>query len=615
MRADLVALSAEVLGALASRGLVKRAVREVEAGAGPELAVGADGGVRGVFGDGVETVLAVGVPLGATVCSCGAVGVCRHRVAVVVAYQRAQAAVVVAPWSPAVFSDDDLVDRFGQRVLAAARRTWRAGLPVRVRRATAADPVPAVELPSCTVRFLVAGELAYADTDAVASYRGEAVVLAVWAFRAADERDPSTEDVRFDVGGAGSAAPVDITAATELAATVLLDGAANASPVLIGSLRAVRDDLTSANLHWPAAATDELVEQLAAYQARGAQHRVERVAELITEVHARARATGDRSRVLGVEEIAETRLRQVRLTALGARVRGTVDSRTVDIYFHDARDVLVLREHMSGETRLHGVTPRELATSTVLSESVVRGPSRVIRLARGGAAKTSIIPSGHSWSDLSTVVSNYAAAVTALRAAPPRVLRPRVAAESVRVLRIAQVEHVGYHPGAQRLEAVITDPDGTAALVSAEHRGVAPGALDALARALADEPTYVSGAVSQADGELRIDPIAVFTAHGLVVPDLAPADAPARLEQATSPQPDHLTAVLTEAQSLCAEAAHRGLRHLSPAFRDRLPTTTARLREAGLHPTADAMAAFARTPAVDTWLPLHLRLLIALELK
>ncbi|MCC9742562.1 hypothetical protein [Streptomyces sp. MNU89] len=44
-----------------------------------------------------------------------------------------------------------------------------------------------MELPTCTVRFPVPGEIGYALTDAAEAVRGEMVALAVWAFRAADE--------------------------------------------------------------------------------------------------------------------------------------------------------------------------------------------------------------------------------------------------------------------------------------------------------------------------------------------------------------------------------------------------------------------------------------------
>ncbi|MFC0070993.1 SWIM zinc finger family protein, partial [Umezawaea endophytica] len=132
MRDDLLALTSDALAALANRGLLKRATKDLDAGAGPTVEV--DGGtVRGRFPDGVEVELPVGVALGAAACSCGAQGVCRHRIAVVLAYQRegsGEAAPVFTAWSPGAIDDEALSGLLGVRGLAAARRSHAAGYPV-----------------------------------------------------------------------------------------------------------------------------------------------------------------------------------------------------------------------------------------------------------------------------------------------------------------------------------------------------------------------------------------------------------------------------------------------------------------------------------------------------
>ncbi|MET0423530.1 MAG: hypothetical protein ABW046_06625, partial [Actinoplanes sp.] len=78
MRADLLALTPGTLAELTNRGLVKRAVRELEREA-PELSEDAGGVVRAVFPDGTITELPPG-GLEAGKCGCGALGVCRHVV-------------------------------------------------------------------------------------------------------------------------------------------------------------------------------------------------------------------------------------------------------------------------------------------------------------------------------------------------------------------------------------------------------------------------------------------------------------------------------------------------------------------------------------------------------
>src|SRR6187399_3212284 len=86
-RADLRALTPDALAALSNRGLVKRAQKELEAGQVPTLEELPDGTVVGRFGD-VETRLPPQTALRDVPCTCGAVGVCRHKLIVVLTYAR-----------------------------------------------------------------------------------------------------------------------------------------------------------------------------------------------------------------------------------------------------------------------------------------------------------------------------------------------------------------------------------------------------------------------------------------------------------------------------------------------------------------------------------------------
>ncbi|MFD7735876.1 hypothetical protein ACFV6F_36505 [Kitasatospora phosalacinea] len=281
-RADLLALDADTLAALANRGLVKRAARELEAGAGPSVALGADGEVSAAFPDGSRTALPVGVPLEGGTCSCPAPGVCRHLVGLVLAYQ-AQArteppaaepptagaptttlpaaeptdpahtdpepthtrpahtrpthtrptdarpagpresapAAAQLPWSPAEFDDAALLAAFGRPALAAARRAWERGVRATVQRMDAEHPAPSVELPSCTVRFPVPHSLNFALSGATSARHGELVTLATWAFRAADEEGTPSGTART-VGGGEPSRRAQAAAEDPLAAVAAL---------------------------------------------------------------------------------------------------------------------------------------------------------------------------------------------------------------------------------------------------------------------------------------------------------------------------------------------------------------------------------------------------------
>ncbi|MEV4516502.1 hypothetical protein AB0K00_47080 [Dactylosporangium sp. NPDC049525] len=649
VRADLLALTPDGLAALSNRGLVKRATREVEA-APPTVTTDPDGTVRGVYQDGPRTALPPGGLEGGT-CTCGATGVCRHVVGLVVAYQsgsapaggdEAEDGATVVLWSPGNFTDEQLEARIGARQLAAARRAHRAGYVARVHRPAASDPAPRVELGSATVRFLVPDDLGFVHTDAVAGARDDVLALAVWAFRVADAKAPDDPDVQVDVGGpetaGGAGGDGSLEAALRLADEVLLTGATHVGPGLAGAVAEVRQRLDRAGLRWPLLAVGDLAEQLSAYEQRAASYSHEQLAGVIAELHARHRAVANqgaslRARVLGTQEAAETPMRRARLDGLGCRVRAVGDTdRQVEIYFAhaDSATVLVLRRTFSdaAETlktrRVGGATVAQLAAGNVVTESAIRSASRTVRLATSRIAKTTVTPSQGMWTSLpdALVVRDLRALAAELDRLPPRVVRPRVEAELVRVVQVAEVRSVRYTPGAQRLDAVVADPAGGVATVTATHSAAAPGALDAIAAALSGPVRAVAGTVGRTRGEILIEPLGLATgADEVVVPDLAPAGG-FRVDGGVIVDADPLRLAVDAAVALLAEVPHRGLRMLPPTFGDRLRDAGETLTRAGLHRAAAGLGALRSGLGPDPdaataglWVDAHLRLMVTLELQ
>lgn len=599
-RPDLMALTPDALAALANRGLVKRAVKELDAGVVPALDTDPAGTVQGKFPDGTTTTLPPGIALDAAACSCGAAGVCRHRIAVVLAYQRTQEASAPAElWSPGAVQDADLVALMGERTLRRARRAHQAGYRAKLRRPTAQDQTAQAELPTCTVTFLVPGDLSYVHTDAV--NKDEATALAVWAFREADEQGTDT----VDVGGSPTTA-TDLTAITDLLDQLLLDGATNASEVLDVAWQRLYRDLTAQRLHWPAAVITDLLAQLTAYRGRSADYEAERFAALLTELHARTTATGPRAEILGPDEPAETPLKRVRLTALGARQR---TENAADVYLASGDVVLVQRN-----TPLR--TAQRLAASNVVSESATRSASRAVALKTSRVAKTSLTPVGTAWDHLpqALVIDDYEAAAAHLAGLPPRQVRARVEAELVRAIRVTEVTDLAYDPAAQRLTATLHGPAGTTCRLEATHRAVAPQALDALTTALRANPTTITGTVRRHRGTLVVDPLAVLTPAGVTVPDLATDATPQPLSPGATAS-DPLSATVDSALTVLAEAAHRGLDHLTDSLLTRVREVGAHLHNAGLRTAAARVTAFADAPAATTWLAAHLRLLVTADAR
>ncbi|GAA2741968.1 hypothetical protein [Kitasatospora cinereorecta] len=654
MRADLLALDAETLAALANRGLVKRAAREVDAGDGPVPALDPDGTLRGTCADGSAVALPPGTGLDGGSCTCGAPGVCRHRIALVLAHQRAAAdAPGTSPgpeaplWSPGALDDEALTAAVGARAVAAARRTLERGCTARLHHATPDDPQPVAELAACTVRFPVPGELGFAVTDAAQDRRGEVIALAVWAFRAADGRPTVTLGGRAEpdpdtppVLDAPQRAALDTSLG--LARELLLDGAVHAGPVLTAAFHRVRDELAARSLHWPAGLVADLIGQLDAYAARAADHRPEEAALLLAELHARHRAAAhpgaSPSEVLGVREAAETPLRRVRLTALGCRVRSTASTRSAEIYLaHPAAGtVLVLRRswdvpadgrpptgHALGARRVAGHRLDTLAAGNVVSESAVRSAARELGLGRGRIAATTVTPVGTSWTDLPAplLLTDLDARLRSLEGRPPRLIRPRIAAESVHVVALSAVEDVRYDAAEQRLEAAVRDAAGNPATLAATYDPACPGALDALAAALAsDTVTHVGATVERRAGRTVLEPVALLAGGTVIVPDLAPGGGSGALAPAAAPSTDPVAACLAEALAALADLAHRGLRHPDGPALTRLERTADRLGRDGLATTAELLRALAHAlrggdpeAAVRGWADAAVRVAVATE--
>ncbi|WP_342145545.1 SWIM zinc finger family protein, partial [Methylobacterium fujisawaense] len=202
-RPDLRALTDDGLVQLANAGLVKRALREVAAGQGPTLAEAEDGTVEARFADGTVTRLGPGRPPGEASCTCPASGMCRHRVALVVAYRAAAvadgpaqpAAPAAVAWDPGSLDGAAFEAGLGGAAAAELRRLLAGGITVGLERGA----VPAARLPTATVRFLVPDAVGYARCDCAAGGGCAHVALAIRAFRAAG----GAAEIRL--GGAGPA--------------------------------------------------------------------------------------------------------------------------------------------------------------------------------------------------------------------------------------------------------------------------------------------------------------------------------------------------------------------------------------------------------------------------
>jgi hypothetical protein len=652
-RTDLLALTADALAALANRGLVKRAAKDLDAGAVPALDLADDGALTAAFPDGATAVLPAAGGLDTATCTCGAPGKCRHRVGAVLAYQRehtavpteTEAAPETAPAepdtaTPASITDDQLRDVLGPHALKAAEQARRAGYTARLTWPGPDRPAVA-ELPAATVSFLVPG-LGYVHTDATGPARAAAVVLAVWAFREGETGRAATVSVGGTDPGGGLAEAVRLTE------QVLLDGAAGADAVLRAALQREAKALTRRRAHWPAGAVGDLIDQLQRYEDRSAAYDPQRLAALLAEIPARASAAArppqarsggtPAAQILGSEEADATPLQLVRLTGLGARIGTDGDRRTLELYFAQPETGMVLAiqrawpvaegEALTGAElagrRLAGCKIGTLAGGNTVTEAATRTAARALKLGTGRLAKTQVLPLGLAWNDLpaSLRATDLDALAAELADRPPALVRPRVAAESLRVIAVDSCDLLGYDPASQRIEALVTAPGGGAARLRIEHRAAAPGALEAAERAFANGPLAVAGHVRRHRGELIVEPTSILTADGPVVPDLVPGGDGADLAAGGDrPAGDPVSAAIEGAITACADLAHQGLRRSREPSRVRVEAVAAALRRVGLQRAANDFVQMSKALGEDddaakcaAWTTAAVRIAVTAEL-
>nr|WP_042671531.1 SWIM zinc finger family protein [Methylobacterium sp. B34] len=625
-RPDLRALTDDGLIQLANAGLVKRALREVAAGQGPDLAEAGDGTVEARFADGTVTRLGPGRPPGEASCTCPASGMCRHRVALVVAYRAAPVAdgpadgtgdgagdgdpegaavPAAAPvaWDPGTLDGAALEAGLGGAAAAELRRLLAGGITVGLERGA----IPAARLPTATVRFLVPDAVGYARCDCAAGGGCAHVALAIRAFR------DSAGAPEIRLGGAAPAgaeakpAETDLAEAADRVVAGLLEAGVVSGPEAHGAalvrLRRAAERRGATQL---LLAEADLDGQVAAYAARHAAYDAAVVLALATELLGRVRG-GEAA--LGLGQPYETAMGKTRLVSLGARLlaRGRGATAPVALADTDNRALLALeRAFAPGEAEADiaaslpgrllspGLSVSGTGQGQILTSVARRRADGLLALGQGARGRTALLPRDALVALPAPLAApDVPSILRRLADRPPVFLRPRDRLEAFHVFPVEAVLGQAWAPGAQTWQAAVALPGagGTLHLARA-YDPAAPHALDALAGACAGRwgpVRQVAGPVRIADGTLVCDPWSV-SVDRLVVPDLAVPDGAGH---PIPPAPDLGPAtLLDEAAALLANALHAGRRAFAASARAGGADLVARLAATGYPATAARLSAF-----------------------
>ncbi|WP_374564047.1 hypothetical protein [Ideonella sp.] len=640
VRADLLLLSPEALSHAANAGIVKRAVRELAGGYRPKLVVDATGEIEATFDDGVSCRWPPGATIQSVRCSCGAAGVCRHRVIVALAYREsvtadgADPAPAVAPVASA--SDDALARLIPASLLAEARLQRDAGVSIEVRRRAGGEPCDTARLPSATVRFWGGAALETARCDCLRASACEHVALGVWAFRAADEQDSAAAHLTVRLGAQGHREAIDHGPFHQIVEAVARHGVARGGAALMQPLSSAR--VAAADAAWISLVVADLETWCEAYAKRSALYDPAQGVDLLAELTLRLTAgglPGHGGAVLGTGQSGETALDRLRLMCLGARtqrdgegrrttlVMADIDTGTRLVITHDwqvpearGADEAALR---AAERLAPGVRLEALAQGQLLAQQAARRPDGSVRLARARSSQNSVLPQSADWAQLGSPVrfDNVAALRAEQMAHPNAALQPRHAARRFIVFSPAEVEEPVYDANSQCVAMVLRDAQGEPLLLRRFHERHAPHALDAIAAAGTrrhGELRHVAGVLSWHHGVPSLDPWAI-ACDGLVVPDFANAEgalAALPLGMAELAGDDPCARHLEALRQHLALLLHHGLAGLPRTW----PTDTAalaqRLDAAGLRELSQGLRALGPEVAAAQANPADARLAPAL---
>lgn len=514
--------------------------------------------------------------------------------------------------------------------------------------------------------FRAAGELAAGSDDTMVEVlpRGQASPAAPKADGTAAEAEtgtgtgtgkgPAATEPAAPPGRLRSAEAAPLREALDgLLLALWLEGTSQPPMALEARFAAVRVRAQALGWRWVDDGLAELWRLLQSQQARSSRddptHTLQVAAELWARpraaVHAEeaadlpldaARPPLHASQILGIGVQGEVALDHLKLVSLGAALWADDTSEGASVLFADpdTQTVTVLERQWPrggggpaqalSARRVAGFPLRQIAAGQVITKTATRRANGAIDIG-SGARQTGVMPlSPTAWDELGAPLrqSSVESLVDRLRTALPDFVRPRLAATgaaggaggSLHVLAGGgmQVEDCEWDAAAQVLHARIVQAapggdDGCGASAAAlhlalPHRAAAPGAVDALARALAGEwgaLRAVAGPVSLRHGEAVMQPLALLTDQRAVVPQTeAPAAQPLPLRTAAQTR-GALQALISATREWLAHALRRGLRH-QPGGMDAWAHAQARkLRQAGLERSAalvDGLPAQWRSP-------------------
>ncbi len=557
-RSDLLALTLDDLTALTNRGVVKRAVKELEEGQVTcHIEESVPGDLTFVWSDGRESRLAAGNDLSHGECTCAAQGLCRCLIRAVLAYQRQQVSAganMHSPqtaanqpaigtdshpenvpsalhdlngWDPGQISDELLARLYSPAALNKARKQFEAGQLIELSRG--AKPLAHFHVRSTTLRFLAPGDPRYVHCDCGEQPPCGCVPMAVWAYR---RLPPELMAGLISCGQSVIDTPHELLDELEWQFRVLAsEGLSRVAGAWRDRTARLEQRCRRQGLLWPADILVELFEVQQQYQTHDAQFDSLSLASLVGELLIRGDAIRSPNAeipqplIRGTASDRLTEMGAARLTGLGCAPIVRHQSVELVAYLQNTASggSLAITRVFSDPTQdqsppsfsqlarqsvSRGMSLAEIAAGHLLIKSGKRSANRRLMLGRGSAG---LHPQEFSWEELRPplLVDEFSAIDSLQRLLPPVSLRPRRITEGLHVLPIASVTEPRFEPAQQMVKATLLDVRGSA--IELQHRYTSRGqaGCEALLRALQMAPErvrFVAGRIGSEGRQAKISP-------------------------------------------------------------------------------------------------------------
>lgn len=599
---ELLELTPQALTALSNAGFVKRSLKELENGNIPQISH-ENGTLIATFSDGTRSQLAGGQALKEAQCSCGAIGMCRHRVMLVLSYQRlcatSQPTEKEEEWNPAIWLEE--LTTLPTATHKRAQSLVAKGITIELF--CAPGEIPSARLPMSDVRFYSRSSIRFARCDCIEGTLCEHVVLAVQAFAQAKTQQAEFTHLIWQMRSEHVASNDDPFASDEgktcrqyvqqLSQALWLGGISQPLLHYEAAFSRAQQAAERCNWRWVSESLRQLRASIDASHARASHYHAGECLHQLAALNSRLNCAQEMARRDGVSEVppmpwrtvvgagiaGEAKLDHLRLVSLGMRCWQDFQQYGLRIWFSDPDTGSILHLSRSwsrseqekapaATRRLFTFQAAALAGGQIVSQAARRSAEGELLLGTRNRLSSVVPLSPDAWQMLGAPLRQPG--IVALREylcqRPPACIRPLNQVDNLFILPVAECLSLGWDSSRQTLDAQVISGEGedNVLTLSLPASTSAPFAVERMASLLQqqDDPVcLVSGFVSFVEGQLTLEPQVMMTQTRAWALDAETAPVAPLPSASVLPVPSTAHQVLMRCQALLIQLRHNGWRY------------------------------------------------------